>query len=69
MRARKVTHWPSCELEHRDKREIKCARTDCCGAYGPLASLTLVSPCGRPNRLRRFVEPPTTWFEVAKKIL
>jgi hypothetical protein len=32
------------------------ARRDCCGAYGPLAPLTLGSPCGRPNRLRRFVE-------------
>ena len=32
------------------------ARTDCCGAYGPLATLTLGSPCWRPNRLRRFVE-------------
>jgi hypothetical protein len=39
----------------------KCARTDCCGAYGPLASLTLGSPCGRPNRLRRFVELPASF--------
>jgi hypothetical protein len=34
----------------------KRARRDCFGACGPLASLTLGSPCGRPNRLRRFVE-------------
>ncbi len=35
---------------------LERARTDCGGACGPLASLSLGSPCGRPNRLRRFVE-------------
>jgi hypothetical protein len=38
-----------CLLDNRAKQLISLrARTDCFGAYGPSASLTLGSPCGRP---------------------